>query len=759
MQASPLYAVPEEMRLLPNWVLWKLTPVEGKKPTKIPYSVKGYRASSTDPSTWATFEVTFNALQLGGYDGLGFNFSNTPYAGIDLDDPTYLRDGVTPNPDKQLFLDRQIKIAQEFDSYSEVSPSGTGLHIIVRGSVPSGHNRDKIEIYSSERFFTMTGNVYNNKPIADRQDLLVQLWKQIGGAKETVIANDKPEEETDAVIIARAMEAVNGDKFKLLNEGNWKQLYPSQSEADYAFIDIIAFYTQNRLQIGRIFRASKLGARDKAKRKDYVEGMITRSFDRQPQLVNVEGFKEELEQKIAARIDKPIIDSSPDVKLPTGLVGEIASFIYASAPRPVKEVALAGAIGLMAGICGRAYNISGTGLNQYVLFLASTGTGKEAAAQGINKIMDTVRFTIPTSNSFIGPSEIASGAALFKHLANTSQSFVSMLGEFGLRLEQMASPKASGAEVSLRRMFLDLYNKSGQAQVLHQSVYSDKANNTSSVQSPAFSVLGESTPERFYGALNEDMISEGLLPRFLIIEYKGKRPINNEGHDAITVPHKLTDKLGSLIAHCESINKDAMRKPLSVETSIEAKRLLSDFDKYADDKINNSDKEVVKQLWNRAHMKVLKIAALLAVGENMVYPQISLDNFNYAANLVQADIDNITAKFDSGLIGGNSFELKQHAELKRIAHEYATKDFAYCSKYKAPFDLHKDKILPYAYISNRLDKIACFKNDRAGSGNALKRTVQAFIDSGFLIEQGGPEFKLKYKTNQKAYTIHSSILD
>jgi hypothetical protein len=125
--------------------------------------------------------------------------------------------------------------------------------------------------------------------------------------------------------------------------------------------------------------------------------------------------------------------------------------------------------------------------------------------------MNTIKMQVPTSTGFIGPSEISSGAALFKHLGNTSQSFISLLGEFGLRLQQMSSPTANGSEVSLRRMFLDLYNKSGATDTLHASIYSDKANNTNAVNSPSFSILGESTPERFYGALNEDMINPVIL--------------------------------------------------------------------------------------------------------------------------------------------------------------------------------------------------------------------------------------------------------
>ena len=97
----------------------------------------------------------------------------------------------------------------------------------------------------------------------------------------------------------------------------------------------------------------------------------------------------------------------------------------------MPEIGLAGALGLVAGIVGRAYNISGTGLNQYVLLLAPTGTGKEAIASGIDKLMAQVIRTVPAASDFIGPGEIASAQAIIKYMSKGPTSFVSLVGEFG----------------------------------------------------------------------------------------------------------------------------------------------------------------------------------------------------------------------------------------------------------------------------------------------------------------------------------------
>lgn len=796
--------LPQELRSLKQWCLWRYEDVGAAKPTKVPYSINGKPASVNDHNTWSSFEDCVRRFNAGGYSGIGFIFTdNDPYTFIDLDDAE----------GDDAILQRQLKVYHEFNSYSEVSPSGKGLHIIVKGTVPAGRRRSKIEVYSSQRYATMTGNIYNNQNVInDRQELLTQLWEQMGSGPvaQNVYHGDDKERQSDEEVCKQALNAANGDKFKQLWEGEWNSSYQSQSEADFALIDIIAFYTQNRNQIARIFRNSALGKRDKAKRQDYIGGMIARSFDRMLPPLDFDGIQNALELKLAkdkavssngrtAAFDAASLGSNPNAatneqqgtldlgavaqrlepfahnglvvgssptsptnNLPPGLVGEIAQFIYQAAPRPVPEVALAASIALMSGITGRAYNVSGTGLNQYVLLLAMTGAGKEAAASGINKLMNMIKMQVPTSYGFIGPSEISSGSALFKYLGNQSQSFISLLGEFGLRLQQMSSPNANGSEVSLRRMFLDLYNKSGFTEILHASVYSDKANNTAAVSSPSFSILGESTPERFYGALNEDMISEGLLPRFLLIEYKGNRPPLNEQHTSVVPSFSLIEKLAALAAQCETVNHSNPRRVVNVGYSSEAAKMLSDFDKYADNRINSTSKDTIRQLWNRAHIKVLKLSALLAVGQNMIEPVISAYDMEWAANLIQADIAALTERFEAGEIGHNTFEVKQSHEIIRVIKDYYKLPYESVSKYMQPANpkMYEDKVIPYVYLQRRLVAASAFRNDKNGATFSLKRAVQNLVDVDRIKELGKVWANEKYGTTQRCFVVSDTrILD
>lgn len=785
-----LYAnIPLELRERNQWCLWRYEDVGAAKPTKVPYTILGKLASVTDPSTWTSFTEAFNAVQLGTASGIGFIFTALdPYTFIDLDDA---------EGDSSI-LERHLKVYHEFDSYSEVSPSGKGLHIIVKGKVPAGRRRSKIEIYPSLRYATMTGNVYNNKLIInERQTLLTQLWEQMGNGAvaQSLYRGDEKELYDDKEIIRKASEAVNGDKFVQLLSGKWMDLYQSQSEADFAFIDIVSFYTQNRIQIARIFRASRLGERDKAKRQDYVTGMINRSFDRMLPPIDFDGMKNALEDKLAKDVaakdtqlalpleklngnvaqrleptphkssdvgSNPTVPTNLPAKIepPPGLLGDIAQFIYAQAPRPVPEIALAGAIGLLAGIVGRAYNVNGTGLNQYVLVLAKTGRGKEAAALGIDKLMNAVKMQVPTSTSFRGPGDINSGQALAKFIYNQSKCFVAVIGEFGITIDRISQAYANSADKMLYKLLLDLYNKSGFGQTVQASIYSKKEDSTGVTEAPAVTILGESTHKLFYGALTEDMIAAGLLPRFLIIDYDGDRVPNNENAHLVQPSFQLIEQFASIIAQCE-MTMSANRR-IEVQYTKEAFDFLKSFDKLADTKINSSRDDVVSELWNRAHMKALRLSALVAVGVNMIEPTITIEYAKWAIDLVQNDIRILSSRFEAGEIGTSSHEIKQSKEIIRVIKDYCSSDYDKVKKYVTDKSqkMHSDKIIPYIYLNKRLSAASVFRLDKSGATVALKRAIQNLVDSDRLKELGKVWCNEKYGTSQRCFVVSDlSILD
>jgi putative DNA primase/helicase len=139
--------IPEQLKARPQWVVWKAV---GDKPDKVPHSARtGRMASSTDLLTWGTFQEALEAYENRDYAGIGFVFSSAdPYTGIDLDNC------VDENGEIAVWA---LEIVRYFDSYTELSVTGTGLHIIVRGDMPN-RRKENVEVYSSKRFFTVTGH-------------------------------------------------------------------------------------------------------------------------------------------------------------------------------------------------------------------------------------------------------------------------------------------------------------------------------------------------------------------------------------------------------------------------------------------------------------------------------------------------------------------------------------------------------------------------------------------------------------------------
>ena len=143
--------IPEELRRRLQWVNFKAVPKPNGRLDKVPYTPGTQRkASSTDLMTWGTFEEALAGLDR--FDGVGFVLcSGDPYVCVDLDDCV--------DPATGHIEPRALQIIERLDSYTEYSPSGTGVHIIVKGGIPSVVKRDDIEMYEAKRFFTITGHV------------------------------------------------------------------------------------------------------------------------------------------------------------------------------------------------------------------------------------------------------------------------------------------------------------------------------------------------------------------------------------------------------------------------------------------------------------------------------------------------------------------------------------------------------------------------------------------------------------------------
>jgi hypothetical protein len=322
----------------------------------------------------------------------------------------------------------------------------------------------------------------------------------------------------------------------------------------------------------------------------------------------------------------------------------------------------------------------------------------------------------------------------------------------------MCDRNAGPHNVQLRKVLLDIYAKSGWNKWLRPSVYSDTEKNTNIVRAPNVTILGESTPENFYGALDSHHITEGLVPRFLVIEYAGLRPPSN-----IKAFHSPSGNLvAKLVSVCQTVltmrNNDTC-SPVQIDRW--AHGILECYNVHADDRINNAgEDEVIKQLWNRAHIKALKLAALVAVGCNIHQPIVTKEVAEWAIKLVTVDIDNMTLHFTSGAVGQGDHV--QEAEIIKAVDRYPQLTIEQRRQYKVPsLLLEKPTLLPYAFLKRYLAQRSAFKGDRRGAVVALRTALDDMVKSGTLAvvppdqarKELGVDSPVYYRTADWSYEL------
>jgi hypothetical protein len=220
---DPLLNIPAELRDRPQWVVWRAEPKNDGRITKVPYAARtGRKASTTSPGSWCSFTEARTAFERAAstpkpYSGRGFVFSHgDPFCGVDLDK---CRDATTgeiqPDP---------LRWAKSLASFTEISPSGTGLHVIVRATtMEPGRRKAGVEVYSSARFFCMTGQTIEGFPttIEERQAQVDALMLEVFGEKKEPRSAPKPKpgRQSNSTVNLSVRQEIAG---KLLGVIRWE---------------------------------------------------------------------------------------------------------------------------------------------------------------------------------------------------------------------------------------------------------------------------------------------------------------------------------------------------------------------------------------------------------------------------------------------------------------------------------------------------------------------------------------------------------
>lgn len=300
--------IPDELKQLNNWCVWKFQERNGKK-TKIPFNAEtGEFAKSNDKTTWSSYETAVNAE---GVDGIGF-FFEPPYLGIDIDD-------IDDDLHRYRHGDKLDNIVNEFNeafkSYTEESPSGNGLHIIVKGKIPGNRRRKgNIEMYDSGRFFTMTGKrIGKYKEVTETSE---RVFKTIYDKylPDNTVKYPTPDNYQQNIHNLSEIDVINeiykskqSKLFDDLMKGTYEPYYNSHSEADMALANILAFWcAKDYTQMDSIFRQSNLYREkwdEKRKNSTYGEQTLFKAINEANNIYTPKEEKEPLRYALSHIFD------------------------------------------------------------------------------------------------------------------------------------------------------------------------------------------------------------------------------------------------------------------------------------------------------------------------------------------------------------------------------------------------------------------------------------------------------------------------
>ncbi|RLD02794.1 MAG: hypothetical protein DRI65_14215 [Chloroflexota bacterium] len=436
--------------------------------------------------------------------------------------------------------------------------------------------------------------------------------------------------------------------------------------------------------------------------------------------------------------DEAEVDND-DMPWPPGLLGELSKSALAMANHPRKEIAIVSALGVVAGICGRKFNIHGAGLNVYITLVAKTGTGKDAIPNFIQRLFSEVN-DIGTAMSFLGSGRFTGPKSIIDSM-ESARSQINVMSELGLLLQSKA-----GDSTGLTRMLLNIYGKSGKHLATMPEPYSNKDNSIPSLLSPAMSIVAESTPETLIDILHDtDAFNNGSVPRQSIFRIFGDKPDTNFYAHKVSFPDNVIQRLKSLIQPCAACQVTDDYKVWDIEFGDQDERVKNLAIRY--NKIHNDLQHtdpIKSAMYGRAWVKLLKYAGLVTA-INTTELVLTKEAVNWAEAMIDYEMSGLELFF-RGSSGNALDDLAKGPVAKAI-------DKVIKGKYgksipQSDAKQRKQGIFPLSGAraalknNNDLARISSDVKRSAKPVDGYMKVIEYMISVGLLVDVSTPKKKL-----------------
>jgi len=726
--------IPAQLRALDQWLLWR-TEYRGDKPTKVPYNPNNPReyANHSDPESWASFDLASDMAEAYGM-GLGFVFKEGGgIFGIDVDS---LKKVSAENTEAALKL-REL-IWNNFPTYCERSPSGSGLHYIGFGSLPEGirgikDSKYQIELYDQLRYFTVTGDVVDGRnQLTDCQVAFSELamtFSPVADGEAYVTTGEIDTRSVEEICHAISLWQ-NGKHFTfLMGVGATKQEILARynndhSSADLALTNYIAHGTKDVEKAVEIFRRSPLwrGTKGGYTTEDaYINRyLIKNGFA----LVWSEREKKEAQQRanveqgreIAARIatkpkvtnrynlDLPAVDFSDDgMRLPPGAMGAFVKAVYDATFTPNLPYALAVSFAFISGICGRGYRFGRSGCNVFTLVAGQSATGKTQTIDALVHLVQNVKGLAltdrpPVSRVITAAAKTSQG--IYDQFSNTLAG-VWYTDECASMLKSLTDPQTNG-DHELKDGINRLYDAAVPGKLWQLSA-SRASSDKKGINCLSIGISWFTTLEKMYDSINIAEAKDGFLSRFIPIFYEGTLGADNYNQidrlpDNIEAQFRTLVSQATLFDMVLGANPTGNNKLIQVAIDPEASALLQGFNEQAREIARRAQRESdplpdVYVALSRVGITAQRLCTVMAAMDNPILPIIRMEHVRWAIQFVAGRTLDVIHRIESGEIGGGATVEVQ--TIVRIMKRL-------CPRYNG--------VVPAGILRDRLRLVAPFKD-------------------------------------------------
>ena len=753
--------VPQAIRDLPQWILWRIEYDQNDKATKIPYSAKDWRlrASHSDPKSWTTFDEAVENAELANM-GIGFVFKEGGgIFGIDID-PIYK----VGEESQEAALALRKQIHAEFGTYCELSPSGDGSHYIGFGAMPAGggikDSKYQIEIYDQKRFFTVTGSMIGKRNIITNCQSaltdLVEVFAKSRKARATFVTETDGRMTTDIMKTIRGWSNGNGFAF-LMDEPLdviLAKYRDDHSAADMALLNYLAVATKDSDKAVEIFRKSPLWRGTKGGyttiesyvNKYLIGWGLTRVWQEQAHV--------EREQKAAALVGAEIADrmneepeatvdnkyalylphvdlNNDDVVFPPGVMGEFVRSVHDATFTPNLPYALAVSFAYLSGVCGRGFRFGRSGCNVFTLVAGKSATGKSQTIDALEHLLSKVT---------LGDVEKNPNSRVITASAKTTQGIYDLFSktlagawindECASMLMALTRP-ASNGDLELKDAINRLYDSAVPGKTWALSA-SRASNDKKGIICLSIGVAWFTTLEKMLESINESEAKDGFLSRFIPIFYEGTLGKDNYNQLDEFPPH-VVQTFAMLLAIVNRVDQtfafNAMGGDSLVQVAIDsdAEKIISEFNVASRNiaRRAQNDGDELPEMYvalSRIGMTAQRMAVVCAVMDNVAMPVIKKEHVLWAIQFVAGRTLDVIRRMERGEIGsGDSIELRAMiGTIKRMAKRYPkgavpTSDLHNALRSRAPFRSIQTPGGPMRAIRYALDNLV--------SDNMVERVV------------------------------------